>query len=147
VCTEFVQTVHVTITTVALFPPCHAMSDACVLLCMFVCSSLHLQQCRYDPCKGPSDSDNQIYTEVVNKCPSQFIATEELVAFPLTTDKDLRPHKWDIRAFILVSSFDPLVVHFNHGYIHKSVCVHNVSCRLLDIMAELSHWRCTAFDF
>jgi hypothetical protein len=105
-------------------------------VCCCVCSFVHHHICnierRYDPCKGPSDSDNQIYTEVVNKCPSRFIATEELVAFPLTTDKDLRPHKWDIRSFILVSSFDPLVVHFNHGYIHKSVCVHYVSCRLLD---------------
>jgi hypothetical protein len=58
---------------------------------------------------------------VVNQCPSQYVATEELVAFPLTTDKDLRPHKWDQRAFVLIASFDPLVVYFCHGHIKKSM--------------------------
>jgi hypothetical protein len=43
------------------------------------------------------------------------------VAFPLTSEKDLRPHKWDLRAFILFASFDPLVVYFSHGHIKKSV--------------------------
>ena len=77
---------------------------------------------RYDPCDEP-DVPDKLYKEVVNQCPSQYIATKELVTFPLSTDKDLRPHKWDFRSFMLIASFDPLVIYFHPGNIHKSVCV------------------------
>ena len=67
------------------------------------------------------DPPTHSHGHVINTCPARYVASKELIAFPLMSDKHMVPHKWDMRAFIFLASFDPLVVYVNHGYIHKSI--------------------------
>ena len=57
----------------------------------------------------------------------RYIAAKEILPFPLYSDKSLRPHKWDLRCFVLIASYKPLVLYVNQGYIHKSLDPYNAT--------------------
>ena len=51
---------------------------------------------------------------------NKVIAMKEVVPWPLTSETSLDPHKFDVRCYILIVSYSPLVVYYNAGYIQQS---------------------------
>ena len=48
------------------------------------------------------------------------IAMKEVVSWPLPSQTSLSPHKFDRRTYILIVSYEPLVIFYNRGHLQVS---------------------------